>query len=157
MPNILCPACSALKATDDFPKPKVYKNGNPPKYGICKSCLSGANREKRIKKWFSLSLNDYETILKYQEGVCAICKHPPRKTRLAIDHDHKTGLIRGLLCPFCNRAVGLFKDDMVRFNNTVIFMQQNPATIALGEPRYGLKGRVSNKAATVKRLNREKK
>lgn len=44
------------------------------------------------------------------KSVCAICKRRPN-TRLNIDHDHVTGDIRGLLCPNCNRAIGLFRDD----------------------------------------------
>lgn len=61
----------------------------------------------------------YQEMLREQGGVCAICGQPERapdkasgKTKdLAIDHCHKTGVIRALLCSSCNRALGLFNDD----------------------------------------------
>ncbi|HVL62404.1 MAG TPA: endonuclease domain-containing protein [Microbacterium sp.] len=45
---------------------------------------------------------DYDRMLKRQQGRCAGCGGRPRKKRLAIDHDHKTGKVRGLLCSTCN-------------------------------------------------------
>ncbi len=50
---------------------------------------------------------DYETLLAAQDGVCALCRRPPRTRRLDRDHDHRTGNYRGLLCARCNRALGL--------------------------------------------------
>ena len=52
-----------------------------------------------------LTLDDYERLLADQGGVCAICKRPPKKRRLHVDHDHATGKVRGLLCFTCNRYV----------------------------------------------------
>jgi len=46
---------------------------------------------------------EYQSMLDDQGGVCAICGHPPKTRRLSVDHDHKTGLVRGLLCHRCNR------------------------------------------------------
>ena len=46
---------------------------------------------------------DYDAMLAAQGGVCAICGNPPKTRRLHIDHDHKTGKVRGLLCFQCNR------------------------------------------------------
>ena len=47
-----------------------------------------------------------------QGGVCAICFGPGvASRRLAVDHDHNTGKVRGLLCADCNRALGGFKED----------------------------------------------
>ena len=44
----------------------------------------------------------YNYILCFQDNSCAICGKPPKKKRLAMDHDHKTGMIRGLACWRCN-------------------------------------------------------
>jgi hypothetical protein len=52
-----------------------------------------------------LSVEEYDAMLKAQGGGCAICGNPPKTRRLDVDHDHKTGKVRGLLCHRCNRAL----------------------------------------------------
>ena len=47
----------------------------------------------------------YDRLIAAQRGVCAICGAPPKTRRLHIDHDHRTGKVRGLLCQRCNRAL----------------------------------------------------
>lgn len=57
---------------------------------------------------------DYSRMLDEQNGVCAICHSPaPERGRLAVDHNHATGKVRGLLCHSCNYGLGCFKDDPV--------------------------------------------
>lgn len=94
----------------------------------CKTCKSTweheylnspSVREKRdnyvrnwsLKRSYGISLSDYEYMLQFQEGECAICKNKPGKIRLHVDHDHETGEIRGLLCSRCNQGLGLFRDS----------------------------------------------
>lgn len=48
---------------------------------------------------------EYDRLLAVQGGGCAICGNPPKTRRLHVDHDHKTGAVRGLLCFRCNRAL----------------------------------------------------
>ena len=57
-------------------------------------------------------------MLEAQGGVCAICEKPERSTsrygrikKLAVDHDHDTGAVRGLLCANCNKGIGNLGDD----------------------------------------------
>ena len=68
----------------------------------------------RLKTLWGLSQADYDTMLEQQEGVCFLCKQKNRyKTahvKLAVDHDHCTGKIRGLLCNRCNLCLGWFED-----------------------------------------------
>lgn len=114
-------------------------------------------RIKRLKKWFNITLEEYERILAFQGGVCAICKQPSKSGKaLAVDHDHKTGEVRGLLCPMCNRAIAAFRDNIDRLENAVTYFRSSPVAGALGAPRFGLRGRVTNKAATVRRLNKDR-
>lgn len=57
----------------------------------------------RVRKNFGISIEQYETMLREQSGVCGLCGLPENvRRRLAVDHDHKTGAVRGLLCFRCN-------------------------------------------------------
>ena len=61
-----------------------------------------------------MTLEDYENLFKSQEGKCAICgteKPSNKKGNFPVDHDTKTGKIRGLLCHNCNVGLGNFRDD----------------------------------------------
>jgi hypothetical protein len=152
---INCKSCNSNLEPEMFPKPSKKKNGEL-SYGECKKCQKLKNRQRRLKAKFNINQEEYNLILSLQSGCCAICKQPPKEGKsLAVDHDHKTGLIRGLLCYLCNRAIGVFKDNLYRLEQSVLYLRIPPATQALGEERYGLKGRVTNKAATVRRLNKE--
>lgn len=72
-----------------------------------------------LKYDYGITLNDYEVIFSRQNGLCEICKKPETQIdkrtgnifRLAIDHNHKTGKIRALLCGHCNTGLGKFKDS----------------------------------------------
>lgn len=71
----------------------------------------------RFLKAYRITLDQYEELLLRQDGKCAICgTDKPTKNgktkRLAVDHCHTTGRIRGLLCNRCNLAIGLLKDDL---------------------------------------------
>jgi len=80
--------------------------------------------EQRLRMKFGIGVAEYERLLDLQSHGCAICGTPdggvhqrspnPAKwtaQRLAVDHDHVTGEIRGLLCRKCNQGLGLFCDD----------------------------------------------
>lgn len=72
---------------------------------------SGKRMAAQIKARFGLSIAEFNAILQAQGHVCAICKRPPNRKRLHIDHDHVTGIVRGLLCFRCNMALGYFGDN----------------------------------------------
>lgn len=61
---------------------------------------------------YGVSGEEYESLLSYQNGVCAICGKPPEKKKLGVDHDHVSNRIRGLLCKRCNSTLGLVNDDV---------------------------------------------
>lgn len=64
-------------------------------------------------------------MLEAQEGVCAICGKPetkPNAKYLAVDHNHETGVIRGLLCNNCNRALGLLGDNVETLQNAINYL-----------------------------------
>ena len=91
--------------------------------GLCKACrdargyknLSIERKKARGLRQYNLSWEAYNVLLQRQGGVCAICQTPdPRDRRfrfLTVDHNHQTGVVRGLLCSSCNRGLGYFKDN----------------------------------------------
>lgn len=77
--------------------------------------LKRSLRKTHLKQKYGLTVEDYERMLEEQGGGCAICGRPPRDDiSLHVDHDHDTGLTRGLLCFPCNNAIGLMQDDPER-------------------------------------------
>src|SRR5690606_29139249 len=67
---------------------------------------------QKLRQNYGLSVEEFEAKLAAQGGVCAICKGPPNgKGRYHVDHCHKTGKVRGLLCHHCNLGIGNLKDD----------------------------------------------
>lgn len=66
-------------------------------------------RKLYLMKAYGITQEDYEQMLDAQSNQCAICG--VYRAKLAIDHDHKTGKVRGLLCRKCNRGLGYFKDN----------------------------------------------
>ncbi len=80
---------------------------------------SKIHREARLKREYNISLEDYNRMLKEQDGVCYICKKPEiRKHKdgtvhsLSVDHNHKTGALRKLVCGRCNYIIGLIERKM---------------------------------------------
>jgi hypothetical protein len=68
-------------------------------------------RMTNVKAKYGISIEQYETMLKVQGGGCAICGEQCKTGKaLAVDHCHKTGVVRGLLCGRCNKGLGLFGD-----------------------------------------------
>lgn len=66
-----------------------------------------------LKRIYGITIKEYYKMLEDQGGGCAVCGKTPGENgrRLAVDHDHETGEVRGLLCSSCNTGLGNFKDD----------------------------------------------
>lgn len=83
---------------------------------------------KRRLDMYKLSHESYEIFLEEQNYSCAICKtHISELSRstLDIDHDHNTGIVRGLLCNSCNRGLGLFKDNVSLIMSAVKYLKKS--------------------------------
>lgn len=82
-----------------------------------------------VAKTYGLAAGDYERLLVAQGGRCAICRARPKSKRLAVDHDHKTGAVRGLLCSRCNHdLMGSAWDSMAMASALWHYMNTPPAT-----------------------------
>lgn len=86
-------------------------------------------KNTQLKKIYDITLVEYTDILKNQNGGCAIChrKTPGRWDRkyLVVDHNHKTGKVRGLLCDPCNKALGHFKDKIENLRNAQTYLEKH--------------------------------
>lgn len=71
-------------------------------------------RRDHLQRKYNLTLEDYSALWNAQGGCCAVCRQPEDFRRLAVDHDHKSGEVRGLLCNKCNAALGNADDDALR-------------------------------------------
>ena len=87
---------------------------------------------QRIKK-YGLSANDYYKLLEKQNGECAICGTDIgdiNGNRLYVDHNHKTGKVRGLLCSNCNFGIGSLKDSIELLKKAIIYLEGENETDA---------------------------
>lgn len=156
-----CTKCGATKPLADFPKKKQPKGRNIENlsYAYCKVCHSEYQRNVTLKRKYGITVEQYEEILQYQKGVCAICGKPPKEghARLSVDHCHKTGLLRGLLCWLCNRLLGSFRDDKDRLKSAIEYLTTPPISHLYNKNLYTAPGRVGSKkrAKLLKQLVKE--
>lgn len=75
---------------------------------------------------YNLSLAEYDEMLSAQDGSCAICRKVPKPDKcLAVDHDHVTGKVRGLLCGNCNRGIGYFRDSVYTTIRAAAYLEEH--------------------------------
>ena len=81
-------------------------------------------REIYLKRKYGLTIKRYNRLLKKQGGVCAICRKKENGKGLAVDHNHQTGNVRGLLCQNCNTGIGLLNDNIQILQKTIKYLKQ---------------------------------
>jgi hypothetical protein len=85
-------------------------------------------KHQRLLAAFGIELSDFEERMALQNGMCAICGHSDTskpKFFPVVDHCHKTGLVRGILCANCNHGLGKFKDDVGRLFAAISYLTRN--------------------------------
>ncbi|WP_084206625.1 endonuclease VII domain-containing protein [Segniliparus rugosus] len=87
-----------------------------------------ADHNKHLKKKYGLTIEQYEEMVAVRGNKCDICGRTPIEVgdsrRLSVDHCHKTGRIRGLLCRWCNTAIGQLQDSVQVMENAIKYMKE---------------------------------
>lgn len=99
----ICTKCSTSKPVSEF-SPRYNRRKGKAIHSECKLC----NTLRKKTKLYGISKETYLSMFLEQNDKCAICLD---KTKLNVDHCHKTKKVRGLLCFNCNIALGKFKDN----------------------------------------------
>lgn len=84
-------------------------------------------REYALLRDYGITQDQYDNLLRSQNGGCAICSSPVsgdlRRPNLHVDHNHTTGKVRGLLCMRCNVAIGSFSDDPILLMRAIKYLE----------------------------------
>lgn len=82
-----------------------------------------------VEKTYGLTAEQYAALLELQDHRCAICRQRAVTIRLAVDHDHQTGKVRGLICSRCNHELlGAAHDSLILLENAVAYLRVPPAS-----------------------------
>jgi hypothetical protein len=131
-----CKTCGESLPLSNFHIHTKRENGDI--YRIhCNDCRSKArktnydadyNANSMLKKLYGITLGDYDQMVEKQNGKCAICESTEPKSngaRFAVDHDHKTGKVRGLLCGSCNTGIGKLGDDIALLTSAIEYLKDH--------------------------------
>jgi hypothetical protein len=134
-----CPKCSEVKEHSLFYRNSSAKDNCSPYCKVCSNFRTTSyakeNKDKiqpklvgyALKRRYGISVNDYEELLKLQDFKCKICGTDKCKSgrNFAVDHDHITGRVRGLLCSACNQGLGNFKDSPELLQKAIKYLNEN--------------------------------
>ncbi len=132
-----CKDCKAERERRGLPYPAhprpiaIDTGGRCATHGRQAARLAKAGaRERRVQKVYGLKPGEYGRLYLHQGGTCAICTRATGATRaLSVDHDHKTGLTRGLLCRPCNDLLGHLRDDPEAARRIANYLTMPPARV----------------------------
>lgn len=124
----------AKKRLTDAEKARRYREKYPERakaswkkyYDKNRERMAARQRKYQLADKYGITEQDYDDMFKSQEGKCAICKtenQTGKWQRFGVDHCHKTGKVRALLCNECNRGIGLLKDDPEILKSAVAYLE----------------------------------
>jgi hypothetical protein len=115
-----CAVCGRAQPAHAFHKAQLNRRKRKP---WCKTCC----RDYQLAKKFKIGLSDYAAMLEGQGGCCKICgsDQPASngKAEFCVDHDHRSGRVRGLLCNKCNIGLGAFKDSVDTLRRAIAYLE----------------------------------
>lgn len=114
-----------------LPKGQTTTCGHPTHFAkrLCKKCYGRCHntypgqRKRRLMKAYGMTEQQYFAIVAAQGGGCAICGRRAGKKHLVVDHDHKTGKVRGILCSPCNVGLGNFQEMESRLDSAINYLR----------------------------------
>lgn len=99
-----------------------------------RAARSARAHELRVMRVYGLPEGAYSALYEAQGGRCAICQWATGRTkRLAVDHNHATGEVRGLLCGPCNQTIGRLRDAAEAFDRAAAYLRNPPARAVLAK------------------------
>lgn len=87
-------------------------------------------RNEHLLKYFNMTIGEYQKLFEIQNGLCEICKQPEtakrngKIKRLAVDHDHNSNKVRGLLCQSCNTMLGKGRDSINLLKSAINYLEK---------------------------------
>jgi hypothetical protein len=124
-PEVKAKLNARLKASRSTPEGKIKFKSYFKSYYYSKKGKA-QDKARKLRCNFNIILEQYNEMFTKQDGCCAICKKPQVefKRAFAVDHDHKTGEIRGLLCSKCNITLGNSNDDVAILEQAIQYLNQ---------------------------------
>ena len=109
---------------DQCYKLKYYEDNREHLLNLAKE-YQERRREQSLKRLYNLTIEQYDEILESQGNGCAVCGKTPEENgrRLNVDHNHKTGEVRGLLCRTCNLLLGYAKDNIITLSRAIEYLE----------------------------------
>lgn len=121
----VCKDCKVEQPIENFYK---HTQGEGKYQSYCKTCHKTRTAPAMRKMLYGITQSQYDEMLISQNGVCAICNmsnNEKRDRALSVDHDHKTGKVRGLLCQRCNIGLGKFQDDIWIMELAILYLKKH--------------------------------
>lgn len=136
---VWCHRCKTAKQPSEFYR--LY-DGLAKRCKVCADALHGEwkaknpvaqarlSKKANLKRNYGMTIAEYDALEEKQKGRCAICGEPEKRRRrngsisaLHVDHDHKTGKVRGLLCHYCNTAIGALRESEALLRKAIRYLR----------------------------------
>jgi len=123
-----CPRCATDLAENAVVRNRSAHDGLT---AYCRTCHNAAVRESKertggwreyhLRHRYGIGQADVDAMIAHQGGLCAACREDEPKH---VDHDHRTGRVRGMLCSLCNQALGNVRDDVTRLQRLIDYLHR---------------------------------